>query len=230
MKKAMSAILLVMMVLGSLTNVLALETKKQESLQEVYEKAREEFEKKSIIERTKTIDSYSYYDEIELDDGEIIIVRGYPTDYRCDLSPLKEGEQSDNIIYSIANAYIDETGEKKSLVWGYFSSTLKYYEDTKNNKVRIDSFSYKASLNAGYSLSKMIVTYASYFANESESYSFETTSLTMTNYPTTRLGWVLNEYSEPMTSSNTFVNYVATVNGKTYDILHSLVPKTFTIK
>lgn len=170
-----------------------------------------------------------YYEEQEMPDGSTLIVTGYPTDYTNDETPLEPGQELNSYIYSLTRSGLDEYGVRRSTVWGYFSSTIKYETDIiyDMEMVRIDSFSYEVELDSGYSMSLMEVTYFSYWANEvSEDYTFTTTSLTMTNYPTTRLGWV---YNNSMTEvlSNTGVKYDLTINGTHYAFIHNLVPYGF---
>lgn len=169
--------------------------------------------------------SVFYHKETVLPDGTTLVVTGYPTEYSCD-PELKTGEDASNYIYALTSTELDEYNIKKNKTWGYLSSTIKYYDDTTNKKVRIDSFSYKIALNSGYSMSNMQIKYFSYDASNSvsESNTINTTSLTMTNYPTTRLGWVRSDVTATEGQINTGVQYYPTINGVRYGFGHNIVP------
>lgn len=170
-----------------------------------------------------------YYEETELEDGTVLIVEGYPTDYSCDTTELEAGQMETNMVYSIKSVENKRNAMEVEKSWGIFSSTLKFQVDTSNNKKRIDSFSYVVDPETGYDLEEVEIYYYSFDAtsNSSAYNTITSTSLTMTNYPTSRLVWVTSDVTAVEAQINTGVQYTVDLGSITYCAVHSIIPLAF---
>ncbi len=196
-------------------------------LDTVFQEAKNSYE---ALARTKTRSSGEiqapYYKEIEQVDGTILVVEGYPTDYSNNTTSLNENQFEDNIVYSLESITYDEYSFTRTKTWGYLFTSLIWQNDDVNEKRRIDCFSYILNLNNGYELENMSVRYFSFDATSdlSAEHTINTTSLTMTNYPTSRLGWVTTAVTAVEAQINTGVEYTVDLGSITYKLVHNLVP------
>ncbi|MBQ3062575.1 MAG: hypothetical protein IJD03_02850, partial [Clostridia bacterium] len=102
-KRLIAAMLALLVSVSFSLNAIAASTPTVD-LDAVFEEAKENYEA-SIRAKNRSIGEVQapYYEEVELEDGSILVVEGYPTNYTCDSTELELNEEKNNIVYSLTS-------------------------------------------------------------------------------------------------------------------------------
>ena len=214
------------------SNVYALEANNTLSLEAIFNDAEQSYQVSPASNSSNTLSQDIIYETQIISDELTLNVIGYPTTYSACDDELLPGQQSENYIIAFRSSLLTNQNETTQ-TWGYMLSTLKFYQrditesGIVHHQRRIDSFSYVIEPANGYSFSSMSIDYYSenwHFPEEDVFKTITSNQLTMTNYPTTSLGWVC--YSDTGITGGTMttaVRYNPTFNGRTYFFGHALI-------
>lgn len=198
------------------------------SLKEIFDEAKSIYES-SISTYSLNSNTAPYYREETLPDGSAVTLIGYPTKYSANSDPLFNDEMEESVVYAVEEGPYDSTTTDGGQGW-HFLSTIRYYSRVAESNTsfgvveqkKMSRFSYVFEADSSdYAPSKFNIMYKGFDpfnASESSQKDITSTQLTMTNYPTTSMGWISN-YSGSVAG----VCYKFTVKGTFIPVDHFII-------